>query len=121
VESPSQPLEGPSRKSSVLQPQLRPVGTSIPSLMAPQGQDNREDWGGRHVLQVSLCRGEPSVYLGPFFQAGMFFLGGGWRTAKDRRIVNSIRVSVGGSGVKVLALEDEVMLISPGSEGVVNL
>lgn len=51
----------------------------------------------------------------------MFFLGGGWRTAKDRRIVNSIRVSVGGSGVEVLALEDEVMLISPGSEGLVNL
>ena len=89
--------------------------------MAPQGQESREDWGGRHVLQVSLCRGEPSVYLGPFFQAGMFFLGGGWKTAKDRRIVNFLRVSVGESGVKILALENEVMLISPGSEGVVNL
>lgn len=39
---------------------------------------------------------------------------------EDGRIVHSIKVSVGGSSVKVLVLEDEVTLISPGSEGIIN-
>ena len=90
----------------MLQLQLRPVGASIPLMVAPQGQGRREDRWWDTSWGQPLPEGAQRMFRS-FLPARSFFLEGGWRRAEAGRIGNSIQVSVGGSGVKVSVLEDE--------------